>query len=365
MLCYKELLNEDQLFDETRAMLRINEENSWNLISREITQKRKIRIRKIKRLLTYVGAASVMIIISIWIYKSFLFTSNKMPGLDANTYKMQISKWGRKALLILSDGKVEELEGNEPGVILEKGNIKVLKTENQQLIYSSEGTNTGEYFFNTLTTLRGMQYSVVLPDSTGVWLSAETSLRYPSTFSGRQRIVELIGEAYFEVANSPQYPFKVIVPSWQYEGPRTEIEVLGTQFDIRAYSDEMRLQATVFDGSVKVSKGSLASVILHSGERITLDSSHDPPKVHRIFPYDAISWKNEGRIYFKGDIKSIMQQLSKWFDFDVTYKEPIPTYHMFGSVFKTMDFKSVMKALGGNGKGIHYTLEGKKLTISP
>ena len=157
----------------------------------------------------------------------------------------------------------------------------------------------------------------------------------------------------------------MIVPSWQYEGPRTEIEVLGTQFDIRAYSDEMRLRTTVFDGSVKISKGSLVSVFLHSGERITLDSSSRQPKIHRIFPYDAISWKNEGRIDFKGDIKNIMQQLSKWFDFDVTFKEPIPTYRMEGSVFKTMDFALIMKEFGRNGEVIHYTLEGKKLTILP
>jgi transmembrane sensor len=365
MLSYRELLNEDQLFEETRAMLRTNEENSWNVISREITQKGRIHIRKVKRLLTYVVAASVIVIISIWIHKSFFVTSNKMPALDVNTYKMQTSKWGKKALLTLSNGQVVELEGNEPDVILEKGNIKVVKTGNQQLIYRSEGANAGEYFFNTLTTLRGMEYSLVLPDGSKVWLSAATSLRYPSTFFGGQRIVELIGEAYFEIAHSSQYPFKVVVPSWQYEGPRTEIEVLGTQFDIRAYSDEMRVQTTVFEGSVKVSKGSLVSVLLHSGERVTLDSSTQQPKIHRIFPYDAISWKNEGRIYFKGDIKSIMQQLSKWFDFDVTYKEPIPTLHMFGSVFKKMDFTLVMKALGMSGKGFHYTLEGKKLTILP
>ena len=189
-----------------------------------------------------------------------------------------------------------------------------------------------------------------------------TSLRYPATFSGKERIVELTGEAYFEIAHSSQYPFKVIVPSWRYDGPQIEVEVLGTDFDIRAYPDEMRLQAAVKDGSVKVSKG-LVSVIIGPGERITFDSSSDQPKVDRPDVSAVISRTQDDHIRIKGDIKSVMQQLGKWFDFDVVYNGPIPNATIEGSFSKTEEFSVIMKQLGTIG--VHYTIKGKKVTILP
>jgi transmembrane sensor len=363
MRCYQELLDEDHLFQEVQAMLRIDEESSWNMISEELKQQKRTNNRKITRLLTYMAAATMIIIISATVYLSFYKSHNKMSGNITSTPIMEPPMSGRRVLLTLSDGKVVELDSIEPGIVPEKGNIKVVKTKDQRLVYSPEGINKGEYYFNTLTTSRAMQYSVVLPDGSKVWLSAATSLRYPSTFYGKERLVELTGEAYFEIANSPQFPFKVIVPSWQHDGAPTEVEVLGTAFDIRAYHDEMKLQTTVLDGSVKVSEGSKTPVVLDPGERITLNGSIDQPKINRPFPNDVIWWKEDGHIPINGDIRTIMQQLSKWYDFDVFYKEPVPKILMTGVMPKSGDFSVIMKMLGR--LRIHYTLEGKKLTILP
>jgi ferric-dicitrate binding protein FerR (iron transport regulator) len=122
---------------------------------------------------------------------------------------------------------------------------------NGRITYQPSDVGSGKILYNTITTPRGGQYQVVLADGSAVWLNAETSLRFPTDFVGKERRVEISGEAYFEVAKNKAMPFVVSVNG-------AEVQVLGTHFNVQAYDDEAALQTTLLEGAVKFVSGTSA-----------------------------------------------------------------------------------------------------------
>src|SRR5690606_13240443 len=154
--------------------------------------------------------------------------------------------------------------------------------------------------YNTITTPRGGQYMVVLPDGTKVWLNAASSLRFPTAFTGKERRVELSGEAYFEVAKSG-IPFLV-------NSAGQQIEVLGTHFNVMAYEDEASIKTTLLEGSVKVSNmKSQISHLLRPGQQSSL-SRDGSLKVTEVNTEEAAAWKNGYFIFANENIQSSMKK---------------------------------------------------------
>jgi ferric-dicitrate binding protein FerR (iron transport regulator) len=203
----------------------------------------------------------------------------------------------------------------------------------------------------------------VLPDGSKVWLNAASSLRFPTGFAGHERKVELVGEAYFEVAKNAAMPFKVTVkplPGNTASAPM-EVEVLGTEFNINAYGDETDRRTTLIQGSVKITAGSGQS-LLQPGQqaRVNTGGLQIMPGVDTD---EVIAWKN-GLFQFKeANIQSIMRQVSRWYDVEVEYNGNVNQL-FFGKIPRRVPVSTVLKILESTGWA-HFTIEGKKITVAP
>ncbi len=217
---------------------------------------------------------------------------------------------------------------------------------------------------NTIQTPRGGQYEVVLADGTKVWLNSASSMSYPTTFTGKNRQVQLKGEAYFEVAEDKNKPFKVFVGDVQ-------VEVLGTHFDVMAYEDENAINTTLLAGAVRVTSkvsasralaGSVSRV-LAAGQEASMDRSSGSLSVNEVDADESIAWKN-GFFDFKGvPIETVMRQLARWYDVDVEY-EGKTDKHFRGTISRSEHVSAVFKMLELTGE-VHFSTEGKKIIVKP
>jgi ferric-dicitrate binding protein FerR (iron transport regulator) len=245
-----------------------------------------------------------------------------------------------------------------------------------RLAYAPSGAASAPVTYNTMSTPRGRQYQLVLPDGTKVWLNAASSITYPTAFSGSDRRVTLTGEAYFEVRQDASRPFNVSVKN------REEIEVLGTSFNVNGYEDEHEVKTTLLDGSVRVvvtdslvgvntNKGKL-SVVLKPGEQAQLvlrdssgrDKVSKPMKILSDVDVDqVVAWKN-GLFQFKGaTMQTVMNQLSRWYNVEVTYEGTIPEHRFVGKVSRDYNLSDVLAVL--QASDIHFSIEGKRIIVRP
>jgi ferric-dicitrate binding protein FerR (iron transport regulator) len=252
-------------------------------------------------------------------------------------------------VLTLSGGRRIVLDSTAKDTVLVEG-ADIVANAGGRLAYNT-GSNPGaEILYNTLTTPRGGQYQLTLPDGTKVWLDAASSIKYPTAFTGKERVVAITGEAYLEVAHLEHQPFKVMV------GGRT-IEDLGTHFNINAYDDEPTRKVTLLEGSVKVE-----GRILVPGEQATMDPLSGQVSVLQVETGQAIAWVNGKLSMDSLDVRAIMRQVSRWYDVDVVYEGAIPQGRFWGVIDRNVQLSSVLAVMEANG--IHARLEGKKIIIS-
>ncbi|MBI3139129.1 MAG: FecR domain-containing protein [Sphingobacteriales bacterium] len=313
------------------------------------------------------AAAILLLVITAGIYA--LLQAKPVQQELANTkepatpVKVDIAPGGDKAVLILADGSSIILDSATDGMLTRQGTIKVEKLNNGQLAYVSGGkliTENDEAFYNTIRTPRGGQYQVTLSDGTKVWLNAASSIRFPVLFSGAERKVEITGEAYFEVAKNVNRPFKVRASS-------SEIEVLGTHFNVNAYDDEATIKTTLLEGMVKVSVPANAEKgttrFLKPGQQSGVTKAGDISVLNNADTEEAVAWKN-GRFQFRSaDLKSILRQISRWYDVDVIYKGNV-NLHFSGQLTRNEYVSSVFEKLALTGE-VHFKIDGKKVIVSP
>jgi len=239
-----------------------------------------------------------------------------------------------KALLTLADGKVVPLDSTGKEQLVQ-GNTAI-QQQGGLLKYSAGAHAAG---FNTLSTPRGGQFRVVLPDGTAVWLNAATSLRYPTAFDGNERVVMLRGEAYFEVAKNAR-PFRVQIDE------RTAVEVLGTHFNIHAYSDENQISTTLLEGKVVMTRSDalLRRVVLNPGQQAIADK--EQLGISKQVNIDQVmAWKN-GMFNFEGmDLPSVLRQLARWYDVEIIYEGKIPTRKFGGEMQRDLSLQQVLRIL--------------------
>ena len=205
---------------------------------------------------------------------------------------------------------------------------------------------------------------MILADGSKVWLNAASSLRFPANFSGKERRVELTGEGYFEVAKNAAMPFKVSIPSLGGTGGGGEVEVLGTHFNINSYNDEASIKTTLLEGSVKVTGlRTQASRLIKPGQQAQLNTNgqlsiNSNPDIEEV-----MAWKN-GKFYFGDamDIVTIMRQLSRWYNIEVTYEGSFSA-HFGGSISRNVNVSKVFEMLEMTGS-LKFDVKGKKVTVS-
>jgi transmembrane sensor len=302
--------------------------------------------------------AVAVVILGMIISGSILLLNRKTPKEIVKQEKQvrhlpeEIHSKGNQAILTLSNGSVIILDSTKNGIITNQGNVKIIKLDSGQLAYSplsSNGTASSEISYNTISTPRAAQYQVVLSDGTKVWLNAASSLRFPTSFSGQDRRVELTGEGYFEVAKNKDKPFHVQVGT-------VEVEVLGTHFNIMAYEDEAAIQTTLLEGSVKVSYKS-ESDLLKPGKQAILNRDDNKLTTGDANVQQVVAWKN-GYFYFdKSDVKTIMRQVSRWYDLDIIYESPAPDMKFSGKIERELPLSGIAHLLASGQ--IHFRIEGK------
>ena len=320
------------------------------------------------------AAAIIILMLGSGAYLRFNRSSqNDKITANIKTPKLthDVTPGSNKALLLLADGSSIVLDSASKGTLAQQGNTEISKTGDGSLAYNA-GNNSSTILYNTLSTPRGGQYQITLPDGTKVWLNAASSLRYPTAFVGKQREVELNGEAYFEVASltpptggeQKKIPFIVLINSPTAGGDGgMKVEVLGTHFNVMAYDDENSIKTTLLEGSVKVTKENATSA-LKAGQQAAFIKKEN--KISLISNPDlelAVAWKNGYTSFRSADIKSIMRQVARWYNVDVVYETDIPERTFTGEVPRDARLSELLKIF--EASKIHFIIEGRVIKLKP
>ena len=262
-----------------------------------------------------------------------------------------------KAILTLANGQQVVLNNAQNGVIGQQGGTRVVKLDSGKLAYNNSGyggeNSANAVLYNTITTPRGGQYQITLPDETKVWLNAESSLRFPTAFAGKDRAVQLTGEAYFEVATDKSKPFLVKAGS-------TETRVLGTHFNIMAYSDEGPVKTTLLEGVVSMGQETQSALLL-PGQQGQFDSNKGIIATRAVNTRAVVAWK-DGYYYFdRASMQSVMRQIARWYDVEIVYEGAVPKDEIVGKIPRTAEVSEVLHIM--ELIGIRFKIEGKKITV--
>jgi transmembrane sensor len=270
--------------------------------------------------------------------------------------KHEILPGTTKAILTLGNGKQIALDNHADKIKVNQGVTTISGTNTNALVYHSAPAATiadTTVAMNTLTTPRGGQYNIVLPDGTRVRLNAASSITYPIAFTKHNRVVVLSGEAYFEVAKDKAHPFLVAAG-------RSEIRVLGTHFDISAYADDEILTTTLLEGSVQISHGNNIAMLI-PGKQACIDHTGDI-KVQNADIAAIMGWTNGLFVFNNTPIKNIMKIAARWYDVDITYANAIPNKKFGGTISRYNDINELLDNICMAG-GLHYHIEGRRITI--
>jgi len=257
-----------------------------------------------------------------------------------------IAPGGQKATLTLADGSVILLDSIKKGPLSLQGGVTVEKMDDGQLVYRPADVKSEEVFYNTMTTPKGGQYQIKLPDGTAVWLNAASSITYPITFTGNSRTVSITGEAYFEVVKDKSKPFIV-------KTIKDQIIVTGTSFNVNSYADEPVSKTTLIQGEVSINDR-----ILQPGE------AYMNGKVIKTDVDQDVAWKNGVFNFEDKRLEEVMRQLSRWYNIDVVYERGVPDMEFYGKMGRDLSLGQVLKAL--ENSEVRFVFEGnRKLLVKP
>jgi len=287
----------------------------------------------------YAAAILVIILISL-VYRPNIIETPGISKAEAPVnMKNDVLPGSDKAILTLSNGKIIELNATEQKNI--KDGDLTIQNQNGSLTYGKSEV----VVYNTMSTPNGGQYQLTLPDGTKVWLNAASSIRYPTAFPSKTREVEIIGEAYFEVTKNPTKPFIV-------KTNKDVITVLGTHFNVNAYSDNRYIKTSLLEGAVQV-----------DGRILKPGHAYINGKILQINLEQEVAWKNGVFNFNQLSLREAMQQLSRWYDVEIVYKDEIVDFNFYGEVQRSLTLSQVIKIL--SGMGIRLTIEqGKRLVVS-
>jgi len=308
----------------------------------------------------WTAAAAIIVFLISGAYFLFIKRDAESPVSSGiiQTQRADILPGGNKAVLTLGDNSVIVLDESDNGKIANEGGVSVLKTDEGQLTYTELNEKPKEVVYNTVATPKGGQYHLTLSDGTKVWLNSASSVRFPVSFTGVERKVEITGEAYFEVAKNESVPFRVLVNG------KEEVEVIGTHFNINSYPEEPSLKTTLLEGKIKVrpleSKGNVK--ILNPGQQFQLYNNGSIALNTNPDLEEVMAWKN-GKFQFGEslEIAAVMRQISRWYDVDFEISGKI-NQHIGGSISRDVNVSKVFEMLELTG-AVKFELNGRKVIV--
>ncbi|MCE6991134.1 FecR family protein [Dyadobacter sp. CY323] len=326
------------------------------------------------------AAAAILVLAGTFAY--FTLSRKKTPEVTTvKTISNDAVPGSSKAILTLADGSDIILDDAHNGEIAVQEGIRITKTADGKLIYSTEkitGNTDGSSprVFNTITTPKAGQFKVNLPDGTRVWLNSLSSIRFPASFNGPVRTVDITGEVYFEVAQlQKNINGKMQKVPFHVSSADQVVEVLGTHFNINSYQDESATKTTLLEGSVRVlaakkDKNVKSEVRLRPGEQALVPAriksqpiSVAGITVRSVDSEEAVAWK-EGYFRFKdANIQDVMRQLARWYDIEVSYEGDFSSEQFTGFVSRNIRMSNVLKILQEGG-GVKFSIKGKKVEVT-
>jgi ferric-dicitrate binding protein FerR (iron transport regulator) len=261
-----------------------------------------------------------------------------------------------KAILVLSNGEQIDL-AHKGNAVLKESDGTTIDYANGQLKYSGN-EKPGTVLLNTLNIPRGGKYQLELQDGTTVYLNAASSLRFPTNFSEKQRIVYVTGEAFFKV--KPKYRNGVKIPFIVDVAGREQVEVVGTQFNVHSYDDEKGDRTTLVEGLVNIS-GRGEELHLKPGEQALSKGDAKMQLIEHADIDKTVAWKNDLFQFRNDNLEIIMKQISRWYDVDVQYKHLDETVTYSGTISRNAPLANVLEML--KLSGVEFDLKGKNLTV--
>lgn len=273
-----------------------------------------------------------------------------------------------KAILTLGNGKTIVLDSVANGPLAQQGNAIVSKLNNGQITYDADNNSATKIQYNTLTVPKGSKpVQLILADGSEVWLDVASSITYPTVFPGKERKVEITGEAYFQVApltlkgGNGRVPFIVSVSSALADRKGVEIQVLGTHFNVNAYDDENSLKVTLLEGAVKVERPGNESLNIKPGQQAEINAEGKMELNKEVDLDEIMSWKNNWFNFNTLTVPEIMQQIERWYNVSVTYQGKPGNKHFSGIVSRNNNVSEVLKIM--EQAGIKFNIEGRNITV--
>jgi transmembrane sensor len=296
-----------------------------------------------------VAASLILVIFGVWFFGHR--SGQQQILVNITTRQTNIIPGGNRAVLTLGNGTKIILDSISNGVLFRQAGTTISKTGTGVLAYQGNKTEKSTATqYNTLSTPRGGQFQLVLADGTKVWLNAASSIQYPIAFTDKERKVVITGEAYFEVAHNDRKPFIVSVNN-------LAVKDIGTHFNINAYKDEPGIVTTLLEGAVQIEGHTI-----RAGEKAIASSG--TIQVMKGNPEQAIAWKNGFFYFLDADLQTVMRQLSRWYNIDVTYESKVPERQFDGMIGRSLTLDQVLKGL--TKERVHYSIRnGNQLIIKP
>lgn len=325
-----------------------------NKLQEAFARENKVRkLKKLRKTIYYSAAAVVLgIVTTTFLYNSGLFDK---PLAPVAIVKNTIEAGTDKAILTLEDGTAVVLEKDKT---YQKNNVV---SNGKELVYDDQSKTKSGIAYNYLTIPRGGQFQIKLSDGTKVWLNSESKLKFPVAFKeGSTRQVELIyGEAFFDVSPSSEHngaKFKVLNKSQQ-------VEVLGTEFNIKAYEDEDKIYTTLVEGKVAVSNSNSKKQLIPNQQSV-INLKGGDIVVNPIDAYNEVLW-TKGIFSFKGKkLKEIMNVMARWYDFQVVFQNPeLEKVKFNGVLSKNDNIKEILSIIKKTNFINEYEIKDQKIII--
>lgn len=333
----------EDMEEELQFLDQSYQEEDWQVLQKRLNfeNKRQTGLLLWQKIM---AAAVVLILCAVGFYGYEQFAAR--PNIIIQDLaKQDIKAGGNKAYLTLADGKQIALTDLENGKVAEQAGLSITKMADGKLLYElkedpkGKENQNGEVLYNTISTPAGGEYQVVLPDGSRVWLNAASSLKYATSLANlKERRVTLTGEAYFEVSKAQgQFRKPFIVKSGNQE-----VEVLGTHFNISSYTQEPAIATTLLEGRVKVSRSGAFESILIPGEQSLVGKGIE---IRKVDTATAVAWKNGLFKFEDANIYAVMNQFSRWYNFEVAYEGKIPDNKFNGEIYRNLNASKALKLL--------------------
>ena len=336
---FSRLVNKQRILVKMERLDEYDWEKSWKVMEKKLHERKKFSWKYWGMVASLLG----IVLLGTWVFMEK--NEKKSPVVVMRG----VEPGGVFAELVLPDGKIVELNKDSNNLFLGESG-KVLRNENGVLFLTQDSVQLQKVGYSEIRTPRGGEYQVVLPDNSIVWLNAASKLRFPLTFSGKERRVFASGELYFQVAKDSLSPFRIEVEGLY------EVEVLGTEFNVRAYSD-LPSATTLVDGRVLIrDKGT--KVVLKPGEQ-AVKGKHGEVVVREVDVAPYIAWK-QGYFLFEDErLEDILNELARWYDVNIFFENSsvreerfsvdMPRHESFEEVLRLIEqTRSIQIEIEGN-----------------